>query len=207
MARGTAVANCDWGLDYELGPETPMDYAPKAVALARLNVLYILHLQIAGDKEGSVHALVAGLRFSRDIANGGPLLAMLFAEDSLLKHFRAIAFLLHAGGLSALQRATLQKALAELGPDPLNWPSAIRIEMDVLKALPELSPWPASAPPARVSQAYFAAIDDPSKLPKLQDLIASLPEPIRNAIPNPKRVLDEKQKLDDKLREIRSQLQ
>ena len=27
MARGTELAHCDWGLDYGLGEDTPVDYA------------------------------------------------------------------------------------------------------------------------------------------------------------------------------------
>jgi hypothetical protein len=203
MARGTALTNCDWGLDYELGPDTPIDYAPKATALARLNVLYAFHLQIVGDKEGSVRALVAGLRFSRDAANGGSLLATLLAEDSLIKHLRAIAFVLHTDALSAAQRLMLQKALAQLGPEPLNWQSAIKLEMEVLSGLPSSS----SGPSRRVSEAYLAALKDPSMLPKLQEIVATLPQPLQGLIPNPERVLRNKQELADKLRETHSMLQ
>jgi hypothetical protein len=51
MARGTALSNCDWGLEYQIGPDFPMDYPVKAVALARLNVLYGFHLLSKGDKD------------------------------------------------------------------------------------------------------------------------------------------------------------
>jgi hypothetical protein len=203
MARGTALANCDWGLDYALGPETPIVYVGKATALARLNVLYAFHLQIIGDKEGTARALVAGLRFSSDIANGGSLLATLLAKDSLVKHLTAIAFVLHTEGLSAPQRSMLQKALAQLGSDPLDWQSAIKLEIDVLSGLP----WPSSAPSARVTQAYVAALKDPSMLPKLQEIVATLPQPVQGLIPNPERVLKNKQDLTDKLQEVRSRLQ
>src|SRR5439155_11960700 len=30
MARGTAIPNCDWGIDYALGPDAPVEYARKA---------------------------------------------------------------------------------------------------------------------------------------------------------------------------------
>jgi hypothetical protein len=203
MTRGTALANCDWGLDYGQGPDTPIDYAPRALAMARLNVLYALHLQIVGDKEGSIRALAAGMHFSRDIANGGSLFATLLAKDALIEDFRAIAFILHTGGLTALQRATLQKALAQLGPDPLDWQSAIRREMVVLNR----PPWQDSVSLNRVTQAYVAALNDPSTLPKLEDVIASTPQPLRDVIPLPKEVLEQKQDFTDKLREIRSRQQ
>src|SRR5262245_5280237 len=44
MTRGTALPNCDWGLDYGLGDETPVEYARNALQLGRLNVLNIFHL-------------------------------------------------------------------------------------------------------------------------------------------------------------------
>jgi hypothetical protein len=201
MARGAAFAQCDWGLDYELGPDTPVDYARKAAPLARLNVLYAFHLQIIGDKEGEVDAVVAGLRFSRDIANGGSLFATLVAEDSLIKHFRAIAFAIHADALSASQRSTLRKAIAGLAP--LDWQSAIKLEIEALSGLP----WPSTIPSTRFAQAYADALNNPSALPKLQEFIASLPPQVKDAIPNPKRVLEEKQDLAEKLQEMRAKLQ
>src|SRR5438105_7466648 len=33
MARGTAIPNCDWGIDYALGPDAPADYVRKALTL------------------------------------------------------------------------------------------------------------------------------------------------------------------------------
>jgi hypothetical protein len=203
MARGTALANCDWGLDYELGPETPIDYVGRATALARLNVFYAFHLVGAGDKEGAVQALVAGLRFSRNIADGGPLIATLLAKDSLAKHLDAVAFVVRTQAISSQQRQALAKALVELGVDPLDWQSTINLEMAALKVLP----WPSSASAERVTQAYLNALGDPSGLPKLQGLIASLPKLIQGSIPNLGRVLKERQDLKEKLRETRSLLQ
>src|ERR1051326_4961503 len=79
MIRGTALPNCDWGMDYALGSGTPVDFVRKGLTLGRLNVLYVLHLLQNGDKDGAVRALVAGLRFSHDIANGGTLFASVIA--------------------------------------------------------------------------------------------------------------------------------
>jgi len=33
MARATSLPNCDWGLDYGLGHDLPVDYARKALVL------------------------------------------------------------------------------------------------------------------------------------------------------------------------------
>jgi hypothetical protein len=207
MAHGARRPFCDWGLGYgyyeEMGPATPVDYVWKARALGSLNVLYALHLQSGGDKEKAVQALAAGILFAHDVANGGTLLSTLVAKHLLVAHFNAVALALHAGGLSAGQRLVLQKALAQIGPEGLDWQSAIRREMELLNR----PPWQASGPPDRVTQAYVGALSDPTMLPKLEEVIAGTSEPLHDVIPNPKKVLDEKQDFTDKLREIRSKLQ
>lgn len=204
MARGTALPICDWGLEYETGLDLPMDYPVKALALARLNVLYAFHLLSAGDKDGAVRALVAGLRFSKDMGNGGIMLPTLLAEDSLLNHLRAVGFALHTAGLNKQQRSVLTKALAQLGPEPLDWQSAIKREMGDYSMLP----WPSTAPPLeRIIQAYQGVLKDPSTLPRLQEMIASVPQPFQGLIIDPKRTLKNKQELGDELLQVRSWLQ
>jgi hypothetical protein len=156
-----------------------------------------------GDKDGAVRALANGLYFSHDVANGGSLFATLIAKDLIATHLRAIAFAMHMGALSAAQRSVLQKSLAALGPAGLDWQSGMRREMGVLNR----PPWQASIPLERVTQAYLAALDNPSTLPKVEDLLAATPQPLRDVIPDPKEVLQQKQDLSDKLREMRSLLQ
>jgi hypothetical protein len=202
MARGTALPHCDWGLEYEIGPDFPTDYPVKAVALARLNVLYAFHLLSAGDKDGAVRALVAGLRFSRDVGNGGIMLSTVLAEDSLLNHLRAVGFAFRTAGLTNQQRWVLAKALAQLSQEPLDWQSAIKREMEVYSMLP----WPSTAPPLeRIIHAYQGVLKDPSTLPKLQQMIASAPQPFQGLIIDPKRTLKNKQELSDELLQVRSQ--
>jgi hypothetical protein len=165
MARGASLSKCDWGLEYQIGPDFPMDYPVKAVALARLNVLYGFHLLSRGDKEGAVRTLVAGLRFSGDIGNGGTMFPLLVAEDSLLNHLRAMAFALRTADLTAQQRWVLSKAVAQLGPEPLDWQSAIRREMGLYGVVS----WPATGSPLeRIIRAYQGTLKDPSMLPELQ---------------------------------------
>ena len=74
MVRANSLPSCEWGLDYQLGSEAPVDYVRKGLALGRLNVLYAYDLSFTGDKDGAARALAAGLRFSHDLANGGSLL-------------------------------------------------------------------------------------------------------------------------------------
>ena len=203
MSRGSSLPNCDWGLDYGLRDDIPVDYVRKALVLGRLNVLYAFHLFIGGDKDGGVRALTAGLRFSHDVANGGSLFATVIAKDLLVTHLRAVSDTLHLEQLSAMQRTRLQQAVATLGSHGLDWQSAIKQEMGVLNK----PPWQESVSLVRVSQAYLASVSDPSQLPKLEQLLATVPQPLRDVIPNPKEVLEQKQELDQKLTQTRSLLQ
>ena len=133
MARGTSLSRCDWGLDYGLGENTPVDYARRALALGRLNVLYAIQLYHSGDPEHAIHALVAGLRFSRDVGNGGSFFATLVAKDLLVTHLMAVDAALRIGRLSAAQRSEIQAALAGLG-NGLDWAAAAKLDLDVLRA-------------------------------------------------------------------------
>ncbi len=104
------------------------------LALGRLNVLYSLHLLNAGDKAAAVNAIVAGLHFSHDVGNGGTLFATLAADQLITDHLRAATFAVHTGNLSAQQRSTLSNAVARLGPDGLDWRSAIDNEFQVIRS-------------------------------------------------------------------------
>lgn len=201
MARGTAIPNCDWGIDYALGPDAPVEYVRKALTLGRLNVLYAFHLFITGDRDAAVRSLAAGVRFSHDVANGGTLFATLVAKSLLTTHLGGIAFALHLEELSSAQKSVLQKALSQLSPDGLDWSSAVKREFEL--PLPGLDA-SASSALAQIALAYENVLDNPALLPKLQTMIASAPRSL--SIPNPQRVLNEKQDLTEKLRQIRLML-
>jgi hypothetical protein len=206
MARATALSDCDWGIDYQLGPEAPVDYVRKALALGRLNVLYAFHLLIIGNKDAAVRALAAGLGFSRDVADGGTLFATVVAKELLTAHIRAVESVLHVAGLSPTERSVLRKALAQVGPEGLDWGSAVKRELAILETFHRHDSQ-ASAALARITPSYVTALNSPSVLPKLQQMIDGAPRPLRDTIPNPKRVLEEKQDLAGQLLQVRSLLQ
>ena len=200
MIRAIAIPNCDWGVDYQLGSKAPVEYVRKALALGRLNVLYTFHLLMAGDKDKTMHVLAAGFRFSHDVANGGTLFATVAAKTLLVQHLRAAEFTLQVAELSAAQRLVLQKVIGQLGPDGLDWHSAMKRELEIPLGLdPEAM--------ARIIPSYLSALNNTSQLPGLQRMIASAPRPIPEVIPNPKRVLEEKQDLTEKLLQARSRFQ
>ena len=210
MARATSLANCDWGLDYG-AEDVPVEYARKALVLGRLNVLYAFHLFIAGNKDGGVRTLAAGLRFSQHVANGGSLFATLVAKDLLVNHLRAVAAAVHLeadplrGPLSAAQRAQLQEAVARLG-EGLDWRTAARRDLESLRGH-YAGDSQASAALTRIVSSYLAVLDDQSKLPVLDEAIRSAPQQLASLIPNARRVLEQKQDLNNRLLQTRSLLQ
>lgn len=197
MARATTLANCDWGVEYQLGSEAPVDYVRKALVLGRLNVLYAFHLSLTGDNDATVRALAAGLRFSREVANGGTLFATAAAKSLIVAHLTAVASISHNEGLSGTQRSVLQKVLVQLGPSGLDWQSAMKREFEIPHGLDAQ----ASQALARITASYLSVLNNLSALPELQQMIASAPQPLPNIIPNPEHVLEAKQDLTVKLRQ------
>jgi hypothetical protein len=211
MARATStLANCDWGLDYG-AEDVPVEYARKALVLGRLNVLYAFHLFIVGNKDGGVRTIAAGLKFSHEVGNGGSLFATLVAKDLLVNHLRAVANAVHLeadplrGPLSAAQRSRLQEAVAQLG-EGLDWRSAATRDLEALRTQ-YAGDSQTSAALTRIISSYTAVLDDQSKLPVLDEAIHSAPQQLASVIPNAKRVLEQKQDLNNKLLQTRSLLQ
>jgi hypothetical protein len=204
MARGTSLSNCDWGLDYGLGEDVPVEYARKALALGRLNVLYAIQQYHSGNKEGAVRALAAGLRFSQDVSNGGSLFATLVAKDLLVIHLMAVSDGLRMGQLSPSQQSQLHNAVAALG-DGLDWSGAARRDLQALRMHYAKDPQAAAAL-NRIVSSYSAFLNDQSKLPILTEAINGAPQELASVIPNPKRVLEQKQELADKLQQTRGLL-
>src|SRR5262245_46993276 len=62
MVRATALPECDWGLEYQLGPETPIAHLARARVLARLNVLSGIRELARNNPNEAVNAWSAGLR-------------------------------------------------------------------------------------------------------------------------------------------------
>lgn len=203
MVRGTTLPACDWGLDYGLAENTPVEYVRNALRLGQFNVLDVLHLAAKGDNQDATQALSAGIRFSHDVANGGSLFATIVAKDLLTEHFRAIEGLQQANSFSPSEIATLKKAVARLGTKGLDWVTAIRMEMAVLNR-PD---WQKDVLLDRITEAYVGALKDPSTLPELEKLLANVPLPLREVIPPPKEAIAQMQEFEGALRHVRALLQ
>jgi hypothetical protein len=203
MARGAALPYCDWGVEMQMGDQAPVEYARKAALLGRLNVFYAFHLLLAHDKDGAVRTLQAGLRFSHDVANGGTLFATVVSKGLIVTHLKAMAGAVKLGDLSPAQRSALQKSVQQLGQDGLDWPSAMKRELELIHA-PDAK---GAAARDKITASYMRLFNNPGTLPELQQMITSAPQSISDVIPNPKRVLDAKQELTDQLQQVRSLLQ
>ncbi len=209
MARGTSIPNCDWGLDwgpdYEFGPYVPMEYVRRALVLGRLNVLDAFHLLKTGNRDAAVDRLAAGLKFSRDVGNGGSLFAALVAKDLLVSHLKAISGAVQSGQVSTAQRTRLQVAIGRLGKG-VDWQMAMKRDLESLRSISARTPQ-ASAALTRIISAYSAAMNDESMLPVVNKAIAASPQDLAHVIPIPERVLEQKKQLNDALQQVRSLLQ
>ena len=90
MQRGSRLPHCTWGLETELGPETPIAHIARGRALARLNLLSGLRASSRADVEKAVEAWLSGIRFSRHLSREASLLGALVATSSLSAHLRAL---------------------------------------------------------------------------------------------------------------------
>lgn len=206
MYRGTTLPNCDWGIEYQLGVNTPVEYVRKAMILGKLNALYVMYLESHGDTEGAVRSVVAGLRFSQDVANGGSLFATEAAALLLMDHLPMIPNIMHAG-ISPAQRLALQKAVMQLGEHGLDWQSAVKRELTIHHGTDDSLSVQGLAALAQITPLYVGAMSDPSVLPRLQSMIANAPPDLRSIMPNPQRVVEAKQSLENHLAEARGLLE
>src|SRR5262249_2629560 len=199
LLRGAALSECDWGLEYQPGSEGPIEHVRKALALGRLNVLYSYHQLATGDRSGAIRTLAGGIRFSHDVAAGGPLIAALVAKTLIVSHLSALDFAARRQPFSANEKTMLSTALATIGPEGLDWPSTIRREFEVMaRSEPRV--------PASIGELYRRTVEDAGRLPELQRAIAGTPQSVANRIPSPRRVLDQKRELDERLRQSRTML-
>lgn len=140
MHRAAKLPECDWGLEYSLGPRASIAYAPRARVLARLNTLYGMRLAAKGDSQQAVGAWLDGLQFSRHMADGGTLIFSLIASMSLLSNFNALQQAVDRGELNTEQRIQVAAAIRALPETGLDWGSALSFEERTIEvALNELT--------------------------------------------------------------------
>jgi hypothetical protein len=168
-------------------------------------VLYAFHLLKTGNRDGAIRALTAGLRFSRDVGNGGSLFATLIAKDLLVNHLRAVAGTIRLEQLSAAQRSQLQTAITRLA-EGLDWQMAAKRDLEALRR-DYAGNSQATAALNRIISLYVGFLKDESELSALNQAVEGAPQELASLIPNAKRVLEQKQDLNNTLTQTRLLLQ
>lgn len=128
MQRATKLPECDWGLEYSLGPRAPISYVARARVLARLNTLYGMRLAAKGDSQGATDAWLAGIKFSQHLAKGGSLIFSLVAKTALLSNVHALTQAARSGLLQEAQRAQVQSIAQALPEAGFDWSGALHFE-------------------------------------------------------------------------------
>jgi hypothetical protein len=160
MRRGSRLKYCDWGLEWELGSETPVAQIPRLRALSRLNVLYGMHLLHQGKPADAAEAWIAGLTFSRHIAVGTPLLGALMASASLRSHLQAIERAAAEKRLDGPALRQVEHAVAALPEDGFDWGECVEVELTGLIA--QLRRMESAEDPLAMLRRDFGAKDDKS---------------------------------------------
>jgi hypothetical protein len=132
MQRATKLPECDWGLEYELGPRASIAYVPRARVLARLNTLYGMRLAANGYTQQAVDTWLAGIRFSQHLAQGGSLIFSLIAKMGLVSNFHALEQAAQRGQLTATERTEVETVVHALPETGFDWSTALSYEADPL---------------------------------------------------------------------------
>jgi hypothetical protein len=161
MQRATKLPDCDWGLEYSAGVRASIAYSPRARVLARLNTAYGMRLAAKGDLERAVDTWLAGIRFSRDLSKGGPVIFALIARSTLLPNLRALTQATQSGALGPSQRKQIEAAVRALPETAFDWSEALRLEeaglysfLDQTAAAPNPSEYYASVMGSPAPQAF-----------------------------------------------------
>ena len=220
MQRATKLPECDWGLEYDLGPRAPLYHLPRARVMARLNQLEGMREMAKGDSQAAVNTWLAGIRFSEHLANGGPLIVALTAKNALLPNLQVLASEARQGHLSEIQKKQVSAALKGLREDGFDWGGAWGLEELTLQqflaelrgaanpraayesAAGEAMPNGAGVPSlvdAHRFREYMMSVQTAlrlppqaakARLPALEMQKRSLPEAIQRLIPSPQKLND-----------------
>lgn len=132
MQRATKLPECDWGFEYDRMhrlPKPPVELFMRAKELAELNALYGIREMSKGKSQEAVNAWLAGMRFSQDLARGGPVIFVLFANRMLLPDLHALNGAIRNGQLSEAQKGEVYATVSALPDDGLDWVGAWAIEV------------------------------------------------------------------------------
>jgi hypothetical protein len=163
MHRGTHLPQCDWGIEYELGPATPIYHLAKARTMARINAIQAARLALKHDTPGAIEGWVAGLRFGQDVAREASLVGALSAKTALVTDLTSMRALVAAGHVDSASAQKLEKAVQQLPPYGFDWTAALNTEAAVGEiALRQLQ---SAHDPAAQYREWFGQAPPPSWQP------------------------------------------
>lgn len=132
MERASTLRSCDWGIEYELGPNAPIPHLARARVLGRLSVVSGTRLAARGQTSEAVDRWLAAIRFSQHLAQGGTLISLLSANSVLLPSLRGLVG--EASRLTPETRARIDAGLRTLPETGFDWADAILQEERALAA-------------------------------------------------------------------------
>lgn len=130
LDRASRLQVCDWGLESEMGPATPIAHVAKARALARLNALAGSRLAAQGKITEALQTWTAGLRFAQHLGQDGTLISVLAAKAALSSDFRAMVNLTSRNPPDAAALTHIGRIARSFPPYPLDWSRAMLTEAD-----------------------------------------------------------------------------
>jgi hypothetical protein len=230
MQRGTELPDCNWGLDYSLGPALPLAHLPKARVLARLNALYGVRQMSQGDSEAAVTTWLEGLRFAQHVGKGISLIGMLSAKPAFLANLHLLTQAVQSGRVNSELQDKIKLQLRRLPAEGLDWIDPIQTEAwadaESLKYLAqsknfqetyeeffrEPPPQPAHPPTAGDLSAFHSYMDEviaafhkpPSET---RERLTSISTRTKSTNPAVQSIIPNYQKLNDTRQEVSSALQ
>jgi hypothetical protein len=143
MQRATRLPECDWGLEYDLGPAAPIPPYAKARVLGNLNVLYGMRQAAQHDVKGAVDTWMAGVRFAEQLPQGMSLIGVLVGDSVLLANLRAVDAAIVRGELDESLRGGVAKTVRGLPEYGFDWSEGWRFETYVMvQAMKKMSEAP-----------------------------------------------------------------
>ncbi len=132
LQRASKLPECDWGLEYEQGPDASVAYAPRARVLGRLNTLYGMRMAAHGDTQRALEAWLAGVRFSQHVAKGGSLIFALIGKSVLMSNLQAISIAAESGKLNSTEKQQAARVVEVLPETGFDWSTALWYEQEPL---------------------------------------------------------------------------
>ncbi len=171
MQRATRLPECDWGLEYDLGPRASIAYVPRARVLARLNTLDGMRLSAKGDSQKAVETWLAGIRFSQHLAKGGSLIFSLVATRGLTSSFRALTQAAQNGTVTDAQKKQIESVVRALAETGFDWGQALWYDADTSTDMTIKQMAQAASPAAYYLELTGVPAPDNFTVPKAAEIV------------------------------------